>query len=275
MEVYALVGPSGTGKSHHASMVAAERGIDVLLDDGLLVMDGRILAGRSAKREHTRVAAVKRAVLADPEHAAAIRRQLDELKPARLLVLGTSLHMIERILQALDLGAAPLRVLTIGEVSTPQDIETARLIRTQQGKHVIPAPTLEVKKTFSGYLVDPLQFIVRSRGPRQVVEKSVVRPTYSSLGRFYIADTVIRAIAVHAALSVAGVVRISRSTLATDDNGVTIRLECTMAAGVNIPDVLREAQRAVKEQIEHHTALNVLAVDVLARRLVVGGREVP
>jgi uncharacterized alkaline shock family protein YloU len=275
VEVYALVGPSGTGKSHHASMVAAERGIDMLLDDGLLVMDGRILAGRSAKREHTRVAAVKRAVLADPQHAAAIRQQLDDLKPARLLVLGTSLHMIERILQALDLGATPLTVLTIGEVSTPQDIATARHIRTQQGKHVIPAPTLEVKKTFSGYLVDPLQFIVRSRGPRQVVEKSVVRPTYSSLGRFYIADTVIRAIAVHAALSVAGLVRISRSTLATDDNGVTVRLECTMAEGVSIPDVLREAQRAVKEQIEHHTALNVFAVDVLARRLVVGGREVP
>jgi uncharacterized alkaline shock family protein YloU len=256
-------------------MVAAERGIDVLLDDGLLVMDGRILAGRSAKREDTRVAAVKRAVLVDPEHAAAIRQQLAELKPARLLVLGTSLHMIERILAALELQAAPLTVLTIGEVSTSEDIETARRIRTQQGKHVIPAPTLEVKKTFSGYLVDPLHFIVPRRGPRQLVEKSVVRPTYSSLGRFYIADTVVRAIAVHAALRVAGVERVSRSTLATDDNGVTVRLECTMAEGVSIPDVLREAQRAVKEQIEHHTALNVLAVDVLARRLVVGGREVP
>ena len=275
MQVLALIGPSGTGKSHHASMVAAEHGIDVILDDGVLVQDGRILAGRSAKREHTRVAAVKRAVLADPDHARAIRRALAAVNPGQLLVMGTSRHMIDRILQELRLADADVAVLTIAEVSSATDIALARTIRRQHGKHVIPAPTLEVKKTFSGYLVDPLQFIVRGHGPRQLVEKSVVRPTYSSLGRFFIADTVITALAAHAAARVPGVARVSKTLLTSDEEGVTLRLELSMSGGVRIPDVLRAVQCEVAAQVEHHTALNVLAVDALARRLVVGGREVP
>lgn len=256
-------------------MVAAERGIEVMLDDGVLVRGGRILAGRSAKRELTRVAAVKRAILADPEHAEAIRTALAAVTPARLLIMGTSRHMIERILQALDLDGAPLEVLSIADVSSAADIQLARTIREQQGKHVIPAPTLEVRKTFSGYLIDPLQFIVRGRGTRHVVEKSVVRPTYSSLGRFFIADTVVTAIAAHAAGRVAGVARVSKTVLATTDEGVTVRLELSMRVGSAIPDVLRRVQEAVAASVEHHTALNVLAVHALARRLVVGGREVP
>lgn len=275
MRVLALVGPSGTGKSHHASMVAAEHGIDVMLDDGVLVRGGRILAGRSAKREHTRVAAVKRAILADPEHARAIRAALAAVDPQGLLVMGTSRHMIDRILQELDLAAAPVEVLTIADVSSAADIDLARSIRRQHGKHVIPAPTLEVKKTFSGYLVDPLQFIVRGRGPRQLVEKSVVRPTYSSLGRFFIADTVITALTAHAAGTVRGVARVSKTLLTSGEEGVALRLELSMSGGARIPEVLRAVQREVAAQVEHHTALNVLAVDVLARRLVVGGREVP
>jgi uncharacterized alkaline shock family protein YloU len=276
VQVFALIGPSGTGKSHHASMVAAERGCDLILDDGLLVMEGRILAGRSAKREETRVAAVKRAVLTDPDHARAIKEQLLIHRPERFLVLGTSRHMVDRILEALDLQDAPVTVLPIGEVASAGDIEMARIIRRQQGKHVIPAPTLEVKKTFSGYLVDPLHFIVRGRERRQqLVEKSVVRPTYSSLGRFYIADTVVTTIAAHSARRVDGVTRVTRCALQSGEDGVAVRIELSVAVGVFIPDVLRAVQQAVRQQIEHHTALNVLAVDALARRLVVGGREVP
>ena len=36
-------------------------------------------------------------------------------------------------------------------------MEEARRIRTTQGKHVIPVPTFEIKKDFSGYILDPLQ----------------------------------------------------------------------------------------------------------------------
>ena len=49
MRIYALVGPSGTGKSHRAMLVAHQEDIEVIIDDGLLIKNGRKLAGRSAK----------------------------------------------------------------------------------------------------------------------------------------------------------------------------------------------------------------------------------
>jgi hypothetical protein len=45
-------------------MVAEQINADSIIDDGLLIVDGRIVAGISAKREATRVAAVKRAIMA-------------------------------------------------------------------------------------------------------------------------------------------------------------------------------------------------------------------
>ena len=65
MEVYALVGPSGTGKSYRAISFANEMGILYIIDDGLLIKDNRILAGVSAKKEPTKLAAVRRALFID------------------------------------------------------------------------------------------------------------------------------------------------------------------------------------------------------------------
>ena len=45
MEVVAFVGPSGTGKSHHAIGVAFDNRCDAIIDDGLLIKGTKILAG--------------------------------------------------------------------------------------------------------------------------------------------------------------------------------------------------------------------------------------
>ena len=44
MKVYALVGRSGTGKSHHSMWVARENNLDYIIDDGLLLSDKEIVA---------------------------------------------------------------------------------------------------------------------------------------------------------------------------------------------------------------------------------------
>jgi len=45
-----------TGKSHRAVWVARERGIDFIIDDGLLIRGAQIIAGKSAKKEKTKIA---------------------------------------------------------------------------------------------------------------------------------------------------------------------------------------------------------------------------
>ena len=49
MKVYAFVGPSGTGKSYRAQLVASENNIHYIIDDGLLIDENEVLAGTSAK----------------------------------------------------------------------------------------------------------------------------------------------------------------------------------------------------------------------------------
>jgi len=76
MEVVGFIGASGTGKSHHALVVAYDHEIQTIIDDGLLIDHNRIVAGRSAKDETNRLKAVRRAVFNNPDDAAAMKAAL-------------------------------------------------------------------------------------------------------------------------------------------------------------------------------------------------------
>ena len=67
MKVLGFVGVSGSGKSYRALDVAASHGIKYIIDDGLLIVDEKIVAGHSAKREKTYMGAVRAALFDDKE----------------------------------------------------------------------------------------------------------------------------------------------------------------------------------------------------------------
>lgn len=55
MKVYSLSGPSGTGKSTSALAFAHKLGVEAIVDDGLLIVNGVRVAGVSAKFEKIRL----------------------------------------------------------------------------------------------------------------------------------------------------------------------------------------------------------------------------
>ena len=63
IKVYAFVGPSGTGKSYRAQMVANENNIHYIIDDGLFINDNEIIAGESAKKAPTKIETVKKSFI--------------------------------------------------------------------------------------------------------------------------------------------------------------------------------------------------------------------
>ena len=265
--VVALVGAAGTGKSHKAQAIAQELEADAVIDDGLLICGSRIVAGHSSKREESRSAAVKRAIFSDPVHALEVRQALSELGPKRVLVLGTSKAMVERICIRLGLPA-PSRYLDIAELSTPEEITRALLARKTEGKHVIPAPTFEVKKTFSGYLVDPVEMFILSRGKKPVyVQKSVVRPTWSSYGKFFISDSVLMAIAARACREVEGVVKQPRVLVLPTPEGAIVDVEIVVSYPHRPFEVMAEVQSKVKESLEYLTGIFVYRVDITTRKM--------
>jgi len=103
LRVVGFVGPSGTGKSHRATWVARERGIEFIIDDGLLIRGTRVVAGSSAKRERTRIGSIKRALFLEESHAGDVKKAIELYKPEAILILGTSDGMVESIAQRLEL----------------------------------------------------------------------------------------------------------------------------------------------------------------------------
>ena len=185
-QVYALVGRSGTGKSYKARAVAQRHGIEVIIDDGLVIRNGTIIAGRSAKREKGIISAVRTAVFANPDQLVEARRVLSAERVRRILVIGTSLKMVNRIAASLELPAIA-RVIPIEQAASREEIARALRVRAEQGKHIIPVPSVEIKRSYPHIFFESMKELLAGtrrgfgRGPRDahLVEKTVVRPPYS------------------------------------------------------------------------------------------------
>lgn len=279
VRVLALVGPSGTGKSHHAQLVAHDYGAEAIIDDGLLICGNRIVAGTSAKRQPTRVGAIKTALFSDPEQASLVRAKLEELEPERLLILATSEEMANRIAQNLGLPAPDL-FIDIHEIASPAAIARATRARRQYGRHVVPAPTVEVKPRFSGTIIEPVRALLRrsqaqpdGRVHTLWVEQSVVRPTFTYLGHFYIANEALISIAVHS-VKLLGY-KLERVTITSQPEGIVLAGDLEVPYGTIIPEAARRAQVEVRRQVEYMTALNVLAVNLTVRRLSFSSQDPP
>jgi uncharacterized alkaline shock family protein YloU len=271
LKVLGFVGPSGTGKSHRATWVAKENGLDSIIDDGLLIKGNRVIAGVSAKKEHTKIASIKRALFQDNAHAEDVKNAIKLYAISGILILGTSDGMVETIAKRLELPEMSRKVY-IHEVADELEIKHALATRREQGKHVIPVPTFEIKKDFSGYFLDPLQIFKRKgKGNYQLIgEKSVVRPTFSYMGSYTISDYTIYQIVEHVALQIEGISKISRFRAENHPDGIYIEIDLVLVYGCAIRPLLQEVQRKVKDEVERLTAINIKSLNVVAKSLVVG-----
>jgi Uncharacterized protein conserved in bacteria len=272
MDVIALVGPSGTGKSHRALIVAHEHHIDTIIDDGLLIKDSKIIAGYSAKKEPSKIRAVKRAIFMEAEHAREVCEAIRKVKPEKILILGTSVNMVEKIVSVLELPTIT-KIINIEDIATPAEIAKARESRLREGKHIIPVPTIELKPHFSGYLIDPLEIFFKkpqAKKRRRLGEKSIVRPTFSYYGKLLISDAVISAIVDYVATSDSVITRTGQIVVKNfqeKEKGISINLDVTIKYGYALREVVSTAQRRIKDVVEYMTGLVVNEVNVAVRRL--------
>lgn len=267
-KTYAFVGPSGTGKSYRAQMVASERNIGYIIDDGLLIKDNAVIAGISAKKASTKVETVKNALFSKPEQQSEIKKIIRKYKPESILILGTSDEMVLKI--ANNIGVLPIiETIYITDVATEEEITTAKRIRITEGKHVIPVPTFEIKKDFSGYLLDPLQ-IFKSKGKNNqpyIAEKSIIRPTFSYMGNFTISDNVFRQIIEYAQVKTEAIYKVNRVRIENLQTGMYIYIEVTVEYGYNIIEILKNFKAKCKKEIENLTAMNVSTIDIVAKNI--------
>jgi hypothetical protein len=181
IEVFAFVGAAGTGKSQRASQVARQYGIDFVIDDGLLVAKGQIMAGKSAKSEQNLVRAIRRALFEYPPHRLEVVTFLASHAPCKVMVIATSEPMMKKILNRLGLPS-PQEVIDIMDVASREEIDNALRERREKKQHVVPVSRTQIQRNFAGKLVSQLKDLFKSKD-RQDETRTVVKPPFSFDGR--------------------------------------------------------------------------------------------
>ena len=269
MKIIALVGSSGSGKSHRAIAIAYENKSDLVIDDGLLIQGSRIIDGISSKNQPTKVGAIKTALFTDLEHRKQAQETLITLQPQKILSLGTSLAMVEKSTERLALPK-PDKIIYIEEVSSSEEVSTAKYYRKHFGKHVIPAPTVEVKSNFPNTLIEALQVILHRQDPakQKVYEQSVIRPTFSYLGNITIADKVLNDIIKWVLATFPSIRQAEKVRVVSEQGNTIISIEYSAKYGQPLHILSRDIQVKVKKVVEYHTGFNVLAIDIFVTKVV-------
>ncbi|HBM7307611.1 TPA: ATP-binding protein [Clostridioides difficile] len=261
MEVYALVGSSGTGKSFKALEFAYENDIEYIIDDGILIYKNKVLAGISAKQANTTIEAVKRAIFYNLEHRQEVREAIKKENIRKILIIGTSKKMVNQIVERLSIGRV-CKFINIQDISTKYEIEIAKQAR-KEGNHVIPVPAVEIKSMASGLSINSLKRLFRKGNNRNMVvlEKTIIRPTFSYIGKFYISADVIKQIIECEVYNFGSIDRINKINIENCNNFMNIFVS------ININDLetikkIEDIQQTIKKSIEKMTLVNVQKIDI-------------
>jgi len=269
--VFALVGASGTGKSFRAKLLAQKYDIGAIIDDGLLIQDDKILAGHSAKREKTFLAAVRTAVFDDKEHRDEIARALKKQNIRRLLILGTSEKMVRKIAARLQIPQ-PGKIIKIEDIATQDEIDFAIRSRRIEGKHVIPVPALEIKRSYPQIFYDSIRIkLFRKERPSganmKVYEKSVVRPEFSKKGRVSISEAALTQMVMHCVSEFDPEIKIKKLTIKTDAHGYKLVITTDVPFGTELAGKIHNLQKYVIENIERYTGILIESVNIIVDKI--------
>lgn len=267
MDVYTLAGKSGTGKSFHAMNLCRKYNIEAIIDDGLFIYKNTVVEGISAKRASTKIGAVKTALFLDDQIRDKVVAAIRQKKPASILVLGTSDGMTDRIIERLGLPPLPedsLRRIHIEDITTPEERAIAREQRDHLGKHVIPAPALQLKRSFAGYFMDPLRFF-RGKDQGAAAERTVVRPTYSYMGEYFIDEKAINDIITCTAKTMPSIGRVVYIVQEASPEAYELAVSIKIRRGYTVWEAAQAFQEKLSRVVEEMTAFNVAKVDVEVR----------
>ena len=268
MKVYGLIGKSGTGKSFQAVNLCKQLNIESIIDDGLFICRNKVIAGISAKRQKTRVGAVKSALFYNDAHRDEVVEAINRIKPSSILVLGTSDEMVDRIVKRLELGRIGKRIY-IEDITTEADRAIAQKQRNELGQHAIPAPTFQLKRQFSGCFMTPMRMLLKEFAQGKALsEKSVVRPTYSYLGGYKISEKVMSDIAECVRREDGNITELSKVSVFPVQEGVDMYVAINIKYGTDLFGAAERYQKNLAGKIEEMTSFNVNSLEVEVRGVV-------
>jgi len=261
IKIFAFVGPAGTGKSHRATHVAKQNGIDVIIDDGLVISRGRILAGRSAKSEVNRLRAIKRAIFEYEDHRDEVIRYLTKNPPNNLMILATSEGMINKIVKRLGLNP-PSKFISIEEISSPEEIEAALRERREKKQHVVPVAKAQVQQNFAGKLVSQIRGFFRGR-EKDESRNTIVKPLFSFNGKVTIEHDALVEISRKLLELGNHIKKIRELDIEIYDDKISIDIEIDLNLGnKSALSIARALQRKLLKGLSYLTGMEIKQVNI-------------
>lgn len=286
IQVFAFYGPSGTGKSFRAKLVAHKYRIKAIIDDGLFIYEDNIIAGHSAKLENSYMAAVRVALFDNKEHRDSVAREIQKKQLKRILILGTSEKMVNKIAMRLQLPI-PERYIKIEDIATPEQIEQARISRQIEGKHVIPVRAYEVKEDrnynrifFSKVKVSLAKkpkvqhFLKKSETSRQnlnskLFEKSVVRPSFSKKPRKDISQAYLARLALNSVGEFNKFIKLKQLTVKTDSAGYRFFIIIDVPFGEQLTEISNNLKQFITKTIESDCGILLEDISIIVDKILV------
>ena len=260
IEVIAFVGAAGTGKSQRASQVAHQYGVDFVIDDGLIVSKGQIMAGKSAKSEKNLVRAIRRAIFQYSPHRHEAASFLASRAPCKVMVIGTSKSMIDKIVESLGLPP-PRKIVDITEVASSEEITNALKERREKKQHVVPVARTQIQRNFAGKFVSQLKDLFKSKDRYHA--RTVVKPLFSFEGRVTIETEAILEIARRLIVIGEHVQQVRELNLVPERDAVSINLVVDVKLnGKSALYLARLLQKKLSRGLSFFTGMEVKKVNV-------------
>ncbi len=289
LSVFAFYGPSGTGKSFRAKLVAQQYKINAIIDDGLLIKDEDIIAGHSAKLEKNYMGAVRVALFDDKEHRDSVAKAIKEFNLRRILILGTSEKMVNKIALRLQIPL-PEQYIRIEDIATPEQMEQARRSRQIEGKHVIPVRAYEIETNdtkdtkYKKIFVDSVRVALANRGifnklfskteeeqPSQntkLFEKSVVKPAFSITARKDISQATLARMVSHYIGQFDECIRLKGLSIKTDETGYKFLMKVDVPFGSKLADLAQKLKKYIIDMIEKVSGILIEDVSIIIDKII-------
>ncbi|MEK4535909.1 hypothetical protein NST21_11295 [Peribacillus sp. FSL K6-1552] len=206
MKVFALVGKSGTGKSTSVLQYTHKKGIPAFIDDGLLIVKGRKIAGTSAKYEKNYIKAVKRAIFHYDEHQEEVIKAIHRASIDKILIVGTSIKMVDLIAQKLKLGKID-QYTDVSNIRSSKEIKMALFVRKTEEKHVIPIPYIQIEPSMVKKIILKGKKIF-SNQKIYIGETTIIQPNFNK-GTIFISETALKDITIFSCKNLVEVSKVS------------------------------------------------------------------
>jgi uncharacterized alkaline shock family protein YloU len=181
--------------------------------------------------------------------------------------------MVNKIAARLQLPP-PHKFVKIEDIATQDEIEKAIRTRRIEGKHVIPVPSIEIKRSYPQIFYKAINiFKQKARLPLispipRMHEKSVVRPESSKRGKVEISEAALSQMVIHCAAEKKPEIRIKKIVVRDDERGyrlvITINVPYTSQLGGDIHDL----QQYIIDNIERYTGILIEEVNIVIDKII-------